>query len=254
MMWVVIGHSFSTPTGIGFVNYQSIFDIAKQPFVLLLQAGEVSVDIFFALGGFFLAFVMLRYPMKAKTCGLGALQRIIRICPAYFLSMMFLYSLFLRLGSGAIWRQADKLTKGCRTMWKQMLFVGNFVQNGTQPCLGWGWYLQVDFQLFLLGMLLLYAYSKKRSIFMGVTIFLAVASTTYIYVFTYVKGNKIVGGENGQDFLNDVYVKPYGRCVPYLMGLIFGVLYMEYRRSHSLIKYKLAQTPFSQRHSFLALK
>lgn len=32
---------------------------------------------------------------------------------------------------------------------------------------------------------------------MKVTVFLAVASTIYIYVFTYVKENKIVGGKNG---------------------------------------------------------
>lgn len=118
MMWVVIGHTYSTPTEVGVENITSLLDVAKKPFFLILEAGFLSVDMFLALGGFFLAFIMLRHKITAKICGLGIIQRILRICPPYFLTMMFLYSLFLRFGSGPIWSQAEVLTYGCRSMWK----------------------------------------------------------------------------------------------------------------------------------------
>lgn len=40
------------------------------------------------------------------------------------------------------------------------------------------------------------------------------------------------------DFYSDVYIKPYGRCVPYLMGLLLGVLYMEFKGIFTIIKSK----------------
>jgi peptidoglycan/LPS O-acetylase OafA/YrhL len=59
-MWVVIGHVFSFFLGSGVVNIDDIEVPANKPSFLLIEAGLVSVDIFFMLGGFFLAFVFLR--------------------------------------------------------------------------------------------------------------------------------------------------------------------------------------------------
>jgi hypothetical protein len=60
MMWVVIGHSFSFSLSAGTTNISTIMNVASKPFFLLIEAGLLSVDIFFMLGGFFLAFAFLR--------------------------------------------------------------------------------------------------------------------------------------------------------------------------------------------------
>ena len=78
----------------------------------------LSVDIFFALGGFFLAFIMLRNKINPKLCGLGIFQRALRIWPAYILAMLFYYSLFMNLGSGLLWSRGELPVQMCSTMWR----------------------------------------------------------------------------------------------------------------------------------------
>lgn len=63
-----------------------------------------------------------------------------------------------------------------------------------------------------------------------------IAVLSSIYVFVYVILNNVVVyadvdnlGKVGTGWYSDVYTSAYGRCVPYLMGLVFGVVYMEYR-------------------------
>ena len=65
----------------------------------------MSVDVFFFLGGFFLAFIILRNKINLKICSMGILQRALRIWPAYILAMMFFSSLFMQLGHGPLWWQ-----------------------------------------------------------------------------------------------------------------------------------------------------
>ena len=69
MMWVVIGHSYGNYTLMGIVNITNVTHIVKQPFFLLLLDGPLSVDVFFMLAGFFLAFIMLASrPTASSTC------------------------------------------------------------------------------------------------------------------------------------------------------------------------------------------
>ena len=100
--------------------------------------------------------------------------------------------------------------------------------------MGWGWYLQVDFQLLICGVLLLYLYSKHKKAFLPVTTCLSVSSSAYVFYYVQTHNVKIYADiseivNNDPNFFDDLYVKPYGRCAPYFMGLILGVLFMEYR-------------------------
>lgn len=194
MMWVVIGHNYSllVDPSAGAINITNFKEIANKPFFLILEAGLLSVDVFFALGGFFLAFIMLRNIITLKLCGLAIIQRVLRVWPAYILVMMFEYSLFMRLGSGVVWSKGEFVVELCTSMWKEILFVGNFVYNGSKPCMGWGWYLQVDFQLFVVGVFLLYLYSKAKKISLLTFLLFAISSTLYIFIFTFVKDIKIM--------------------------------------------------------------
>lgn len=100
-------------------------------------------------------------------------------------------------------------------------------------CLGWGWYLQVDFQLFLFGLLLLFLYRRSRMATLLLSLACIIASTTFNITFTYNHQIRIFTDlsafVNFGDFMLDLYMKPWGRCTPYLMGLILGIFYMEHR-------------------------
>ena len=118
---------------------------------------------------------------------MGILQRALRIWPAYILSMMFYYSLFMRTGSGPYWQKAWVDVSQCKTMWREIIFLSNFIENGQSLCMGWGWYLQIDFQLFAFGVLMIYIYSKKKWIFLLIASLFSIGSLIFNYVFTYTE-------------------------------------------------------------------
>jgi len=99
--------------------------------------------------------------------------------------------------------------------------------------MGWIWYLQVDFQLFVIGVFFLYLYSiNKVAMYITNTVMSLLSS---IFIFVYVQINEyfvpadISEQSSDVNFTYYIYNSPYGRCVPYLMGLALGVMYMEYR-------------------------
>ena len=102
MMWVVIGHVCSF--WLSYIdNLASISHFGNQAFYLIVEAGILAVDVFFCLGGFFLAFIMLRHKINLKICGLGILQRALRVWPAYIVTMLFFYGLYMRMNHGPFW-------------------------------------------------------------------------------------------------------------------------------------------------------
>lgn len=68
---------------------------------------------------------------------------------------------------------------------------------------------------------------------MMVTSLMCILSLLFNFIYTYRKEIRVMTDldafVNFGDFMLDLYIKPYGRCVPYLMGLTLGILYMEYR-------------------------
>ena len=96
-------------------------------------------------------------------------------------------------------------------------------------CMGWGWYLQVDVQLFIFSMLILFLYRKSRFASL-MAIYLTVAlSFAYVFQQSYDHGYKypthIADLDGSGQYLHDIYYKPWGRCPTYLYGLLMGILY-----------------------------
>ena len=118
MMWVVIGHVYSDYLISGVENMINITDFANKPFFLVLGAGLLAVDVFFMLGGFFLAFIILRTRMTIWKYILAIPQRALRIWPAYIVAMMFYYSLMMPMGNGPLWVNMQADTYYCDSMWK----------------------------------------------------------------------------------------------------------------------------------------
>jgi hypothetical protein len=83
---------------------------------------------------------------------------------------------------------------------------------------------------------LLFLHSKNKTLSYFLSIAFCIGSLAYNYIYTLNKGVRIFTDLSAfatfGDFMLDVYTKPWGRCVPYLMGLMLGQLYMEYRSTH----------------------
>lgn len=99
-------------------------------------------------------------------------------------------------------------------------------------CMGWGWYLQNDMQIFIISIPILYLYARQRKAAYILIQFLIVASL--IYNFVEVQVNEYITVTHRPDFdkwdsyFPNVYIKPWTRCPPYLYGLTLGLLYMEH--------------------------
>lgn len=163
---------------------------------------------------------------------LAAINRILRLLPSYFMAIMIYYAVFPHLGSGPFWQSEIVNSEACHTLWRPLLFVDNFVDNGMGMCMGWGWYLQNDIQLFFFCLFLLLVYSKSK-FWSFLLIFLSMAAN-FAFVMTHTYDNKekwlthIADTANSAQYQLDIYFKPWGRCPPYLYGLLLGILYFEF--------------------------
>jgi len=137
------------------------------------------------------------------------LQRILRFWPSYIFAILFFYSIYEHLGSGPIWGQDENTTKFCEQMWRPILFVDNFVNNGDNPCMAWGWYLQNDMQLFIFSIGLLIIYKYKPLIMKIVVWPLIIGSLVFTFAYTYkheiVVITHIVDVTKWGTFFQDVY-------------------------------------------------
>lgn len=65
---------------------------------------------------------------------------------------------------------------------------------------------------------------------------LMIGSMVFQFVYIQTSGITIFTDLSSQtdfrNFMHDVYIKPYGRCVPYLMGLLLGAYFMKFRENN----------------------
>ncbi len=168
---------------------------------------------------------------------LAILHRVLRIWPAFILAMMIYYSIYMHLGQGPFWTQQQPIVKLCNHMWRQIFFINNFVDNGNEMCLNWSWYLQVDFQIFIVCIILLFIYGRvNRIASYSIASLLVVGSITFNIVYTQQHQQKLFTDVQALmsfgNYVLDVYIKPYARWTPYFMGLYLGIFYYNYQQSH----------------------
>jgi hypothetical protein len=105
-------------------------------------------------------------------------------------------------------------------------------------CFGWSWYLSVDTQLFLvvgIPLISLFLFSvrlRSRMIVFALLITALVLASTgdfFFFFFPIFQVYRIVMVTIhflpylGTDFMDEIYVKPYARMVPFLLGQATGL-------------------------------
>lgn len=61
---------------------------------------------------------------------LAIVQRALRIWPAFIITMLIYYSIFMHLGEGPKWQSTEPIVMICKNMWQSILFVQNLINNG----------------------------------------------------------------------------------------------------------------------------
>ncbi|XP_051158032.1 O-acyltransferase like protein-like isoform X2 [Leptopilina boulardi] len=208
----------------------------------IMHNGAVLMDGFLGLGGLLLSFSLLEYWNISKKFNFIflILKRLVRILPLYMF-ITFAYAIvFHRLGSGPYWEASVGADRdSCSSYWWTNLFFVNNYFGGNNKCVIQSWYLSVDVQCYIIGLLLMRGFYKMPRkigyIFLGFTL---IVSSAVLFHFTYkhdldpVLKNfaNIRRIEDTEYFLN-YYSKTEFRLGGYVTGLIIGCFIYDYKNS-----------------------
>ncbi|EAR92753.1 acyltransferase family protein (macronuclear) [Tetrahymena thermophila SB210] len=234
---VILGHGFFVNTQY-FSNFQDFQIIQSQPFLLFVFGCLYSVDVFFFLGGFFVAYVSadpkfmtffsLKKPVKAFMAYFMAIvNRLFRISPSYYIVLFIVWKYTDFLASSPTWPQYEIFSSDCDSIWWQkVLYIDNFTTDSTK-CFVWSWYLACDIQMFVGSLLLIIIYANHR-IVGKISIILACIISVIFGILLADKHNYHITISQLTVPTANYYTKPYFRCPPYLVGLYLGILYKEF--------------------------
>jgi len=173
---------------------------------------------------------------------MAVVHRLLRFWPSYIVVILLYYSIQIHTGSGPMWGLHNTLGQipDCASGWKALLFVDNLVDNGEHMCLPWGWYLQNDMQIFVFSMLFIMIYMKNRIagyISIGLMMSLGLGLNIYEVIVRDIHHvTHLIDFVKWQDYFVNIYIKPWIRCPPYLLGLTLGLLHMEYLEVRKKLK------------------
>jgi len=235
--WVVCGHTLTS--FISAKNYAYVAVFLKSRWVLVLAGGLYAVDTFFYLSGFFTGFLIVsklkNMPFGIKSYFKIFFHRWIRLWPSYFVAILFFWKVSVYYGNGALWFAFIGQAEMCIASWKNLLFVDNIISASDNGyCFGWGWYLANDVQMFLLSPFICWIYLKNREKgknLIWILIFISFVASYYESVNTgntYILAGGLKGDHTG-NYMFDYYANPIVRMAPYLLGLILGFIFREYK-------------------------
>ncbi len=164
------------------------------------------------------------------------LLRLLRIWPVYSLMFIFYWKYYIYFLDGPIsGEQFNKELDSCDSQWPFMLtLVTNFTygifEKYNSYCMGWFWYIPNDFQYCIIGIFLIYSYARSETLFyiLWTIIFSAFTVVEGLMISKYDVGVTIVDYSD-PDYFKYFYFRLYTRAAPFFIGLLFGVIYSQYK-------------------------
>ena len=234
--WVVLGHTvlLLARNGNNAIDYAQKA-IKRWTFQAVVNATP-SVDTFFVLSGVLVAYVTLNN--LKKTAGkanwlMFYVHRYLRLTPVYMIVMGIYLGTLPHLINGPLFDQKNGFEPDphcSNTWWGNPLYVQNLVKFKPHFCMGWSWYLAVDMQFYVLSpLLLLPLHHRPRLGYLLAGLFLFTSTITPLVLsetrkyginnpLVHLKGHPKPRG----DEFYDIYISPYCRMGPYVVGVLLG--------------------------------
>ncbi|GIY54443.1 nose resistant to fluoxetine protein 6 [Caerostris darwini] len=234
MALIILGHTFSFATQyLYFLNPGSMQQAPKDFLSQFLANGTLAVDTFYLISGILVAFVTLKGLEKLN----GKLpiiyfyfHRYFRLTPLFMAVVMFCAFLLQYVSTGPNWLHSIEMyDKWCRQNgWINALYLHNFFYTETM-CLSHTWYLATDMQMYLVTPLILiplYKSIRYGLISMGTFLFATIITTAVITAVNHYPAipyiSNIVPSDVVNAYYKNVYIKPYCRIGPYIIGIAVG--------------------------------
>ncbi len=230
--WVVLGHVFYMAQDVPVSNPGQLTDFIEDYSKAWIYNASFSVDVFFFMSGFLLAYLLLKKFMQGSNVLSWVLyvHRAIRLYPAQLLVLVIYCFIIPAIGTGPMFfRVFENVTENCsRIWWKILLFLEN-ANSEDVDCVGWIWYTSIDFQFFILSPFAVYLYSKWRKLGMFVLALVMAASLLVTWGIASKYNIWASMSRVNDDFYGLYYDKPYCRAPAYIVGLMLGLLYYDSR-------------------------
>lgn len=238
MFWVILGHTyywtlleqkFTNPLYVG-------THVVKQFSMQAITNAFFSVDSFFFLSGTLVSYLTLREMERRK--GIFRfpiltyyIHRYLRLTMVYAFLLFFWWFLTVHLGNGTGWVNGlgENSTgfKNCeKYWWTNLLYINNFYPwKLGDECMGWTWYLANDMQFYILAPLVIVPlyYFFPVGLAISAQMLIGTVVTTGVIAGTKKFSANVLLESNSEES-NDIYIKPYSRAAPYIVGLVLGFI------------------------------
>jgi len=202
------------------------------------------VDTFFWMGGLLTAGPLLRQLRRKGWRWFGifpvyAVGRWLRLTPLVAMAILFTMGVIPWLGDGPFWAllaSPSSESAACRSggWWVDLVYGQNIAmllddQSGLGRCEGHFWYLANDMQFFLCAPFLLLPLARSPRLgwlLWGLVLAGSTASNVIISWNNHYSASPLFD----QGYFTYVYVQPWCRAQPYLIGLAFGALWDKRQR------------------------
>jgi len=260
--WVILGNYLGwvaqklKTDNLKAIAFDAVYDFS----FMIVNNAYVSVDTFFLLSGFLTAYLYLKKYMnegvKVRNVLQSYLHRFVRITPT--LGLVFLMYFFLpqilRGPKSLFITQTDEMSSGVKNYWwAAILYINNFFPTMAKSgSISWTFYLSNDMQFFVLAPVIFFvvirihrSQSNKTMAVLYNFLFLfsiCLASFFITAIITLkhslpsvgtaamlpIDGTpyNLVDHKTFEEVANMVYLKPYCRITPYIVGLFLGYLFV----------------------------
>ncbi|CAG9536777.1 unnamed protein product [Cercopithifilaria johnstoni] len=241
MFWIILGHSYyyivSTLTVDNLLPTMIAFP--QKFFNLIIVQAPLAVDSFFYLSGMLTSYLFMeKFKVEAAKGRsiysldmwlLFYIHRYIRLTPIYLMIMVLDITLLTHFSDGPFWRPIE--ANYCRkSWWTNLIYMNNFLLQDVEVCMGWTWYMANDMQFHIFSPILLILLYRNQ--LAGIVIALSLITvSSLVHLFIILANNyppapiltaKLQLVQDLSTYWPDVYVKPYIRCNPYIIGILMG--------------------------------
>ncbi|KAM7343794.1 nose resistant to fluoxetine protein 6-like [Cochliomyia hominivorax] len=222
-------------------NKTFLISYAEKVFFQYVSSAPVLVDVFFTISGFLQTYNFLRNKEKMELIRKSSFvqntkqffkmffHRYLRLGPLYLVVMAVVDILFAYISKVSVYHINERFDENCANYWwRNLLFIQNLFDH-KDMCLNWTWSLACEMQYFVIATILLFTYAKHPKVAKFLTICCFIANI----VWSFSIGLNINFQLSFDTFFatgTDIYISPFVRVLPYIMGAAAGWYFLEYKK------------------------
>ncbi|XP_049824719.1 nose resistant to fluoxetine protein 6 isoform X2 [Aethina tumida] len=245
LLLVILSHTALSNLSLPLSNTRYAETVTEKFLNIFLSSGPLCVSTFFLMAGFLLAYGLFDYSegkkeLKPKELAMIFINRCIRLTPTLAFVLIIHATWLPHVSNGPLWDQyIGNEYRVCRkNWWTNLLYLHTYV-NSEEMCMMQTWYLAVDTQFFILGLVLIYymkKYENKIPLILGSCLGLHIVFT---FIMNYIYDYEATIFPEPEIYYNIQLQKlgqwhsqltaSYGNIPGLVVGMAYGYAYYKYK-------------------------